>query len=189
MRAPFSKFIPVEQAIIDKEYSGYKTADEPNTSCFCSITYKGNGKGWRWGKSKQEVKNLTYLQQNLTCEETEQWYKNRFDEKDSTTISNLYGLYNNMYDVGDAYHEMWNAWIALDFYEMNECIKDNDFFLVGIAPAPWNVDDIFGEGNTVAFVAEERDTGNRFWCHGSKKWVEDMREQMFEIWEKIAPFV
>lgn len=182
MQAPSSKWIPIKEAIIDKEYNGYKTADEPNVSSYCAIVYKGNDMGWRWGDPEREAKNLTYLLRDLTYEETEQWYKNRFDKNDSTTKLNLYGLYNDMYDVGDARHEMWNAWIALDFYEMNECIKDNDFYLIGIAPAPWNADDIFGEGNTIAFVAEEFNTGNRFWCHGGKSWVEDMREQMKNVY-------
>lgn len=183
-RVPYEKWISVSEAIIDAEYCGYKTTINPNTIHGCSIVYKGDRTGWCWNKPEQEVKNISFLSRKLTFEEKEDWYKNQFNIKDQKDQLNLMGLFNNMYDCGDAYHEEWNAWIGADWYEMAFNLREEDFILVGISPAPWNVDYIFGEGNSVAFVCEN-ENGIRFWCHGSKRWVEDMRSETRDIYKNL----
>lgn len=180
-KCPISEFIPVEQGIVDKEYNGYQTADRPNAESYCSITYKGNGVGWRWNDEKNKVENITFLNRRLTIDEQEEWRKTHYEAKDPKEQLNLMGLYNDMYDVGDAYHEMWNGWIGVDWYEMAEGLQSEDFFLCGIAPAPY---DCSALDDAVAFVAEE-ENGSRFWCHGGRSWVEHMRKQMRDIYNDM----
>lgn len=178
MGAPTRIWLPVEKATIDETYMGYKIANEPNGMHLCEIKYKGNGIGWVWNDEKNKVENITELERYTTFQEVEEWYKARFDLTDTDTQLNLYGLFEDLYSVGDAHREMWNAWIGLDFYELNENLKENGMILIGIAPAPfeWSM----GE-ECCAYIAEFKDTGERIWCHGAKHWVDDMRTQMTEF--------
>lgn len=181
---PRYKWIPVEEAKIDHEYHGYKRHSTGNSTCSCLITYKGNGIGWCWDDESRAVDDISFLERGIGWLEQEQWWIDQFDKNNTRHIINTLGLYHDMYDIGDAYHEMWNSWVKVDFWEQIVCIEDEDFTLVGIAPAPWDKDEIFGDGNSCAFVCEDS-KGNRFWCHGSWKWVKDMREQGLEVYTEI----
>ncbi len=181
---PRYEWIPVEKAEIGKEYGGYKLHSTGGTTCSCRIDYKGNGVGWCWGDESRAVEGISFLERSLSWAEQEQWYVDHFDKTSTKNILNTMGLFHDMYDIGDAYHEMWNSWIKVDFWEQIVCIEDEDFTLIGIAPAPWDRDDIFGDNQSCAFVCEDAE-GNRFWSHGSKKWVEDMREQGRQVYEEM----
>lgn len=114
----------------------------------------------------------------MTLQENDKYYYQQFNIQDKKTQLNLLGLFNDMYDVGDAHHELGNAWISINFYKMNNNLSHEDFFLVGIAPAKWNnsyIDD------PIAFVTEDKN-GSRFWSHGSLRWVKEMRNQMQTIY-------
>ena len=59
---------------------------------------------------------------------------------------------------------------------------NEEFFIAGIAEAPygcWAIDD------AVAIVAEYRKTGDQFWCHAGRDWVEDMREASKSVYEDL----
>lgn len=182
-RSPSDKWIPVEQGTIDKEYNGYKEKGS-SAICYCSCIYKGDTTIWPFGNECRAVQNVSELRSYLTWDEQEQWYKDNFDKNNTKNKINILGLFHDMYDIGDSYHEMWNCWIKIDFYEQIVCLEDEEFYLIGIAPAPWDKDDIFGEGNSCAFVCENYD-GTRFWCHGSWEWVKNMRKQGRDIYLEI----
>ena len=172
MKAPTRIWIPAEEAIPEVEYHGYKSADEPDTQYhLCLVRYKGNSTIWVFDNPKDEVKNVSYLERYTTFQEQEDWYK-----------EHLNGLFNDLYDTCGAAHEMWNAWVCCDFHELNANLKENEMMLVGIAPAPydWNM----GE-ECRAYVIEDVETHDLYWCHGSKAWVDVMRDQMEECWEEI----
>lgn len=181
VKCPYAEWIPVENGIINKEYIGYITSDSPKTEHFCAIEYKGNGIGWIFSDENRLAEDIIYLRKTLTFEETEKWRKDHYNIKDPKEQLNLMGLFNDMYDIGDAYHEMWNGWIGVDWYEMAEELQSEDFFLCGIAPAPYDCSAI---DDSVAFVAEE-ENGSRFWCHGGRSWVEYMRKQMRDIYNDM----
>ena len=174
-----SVWIPVNEANVGIEYRGYKTFDNPKALCFCSVEYLGDNKGLVFGKDL--VENISELSRETTWQERDKWYVDRFDIDKADNQLNLLGLFKDMYDVGDASHEMWNAWIGTNFYEMNFDCNDNNITLIGIAPAPYPCSAI---RNAVAFVAEDED-GNRFWSHGSQDWVEDMRDEMRDIYDNF----
>ena len=178
MKAPFYKWIPAEEAKIGEKYIGYKTYDKPDTSYLCEVEYLGDNKVLVFGT--REVNNVSMLERHTTYQEQDEWNREYFDIANPKTQLNLYGLFNDLYDVGDAYHEMYNAWIGCDFYEMNNDLLDENFTLIGIAPAPYgcSIDD------PIAFVAEY-DDGERFWSHGGQSWVDFMREQMREVYESL----
>ena len=177
--APQSVWIPVEEGVVGVEYRGYKTFDAPSTRHFCATIYKGDGKADVYGRL---IENISELERETSWQERDEWYVKQFDLTNSKNQLNLLGLYNDMYDIGDACHEMWNAWIGIDFYKMNSDCIENNIILVGIAPAPWGCTSI---EDSIAFVAENED-GTRFWSHGGQSWVDDMREQMQDIYDNYT---
>ena len=179
MKAPFYKWILAEEAKIGKKYIGYKTSDKPDTTCLCEVEYLGDNKALVFGT--REVDNVSMLERHTTYEEQADWNKQHFDISNSKTQLSLYGLFTDLYDIGDANHEMCNSWVTNDFYEMNVDLLDEDFILIGIAPAPYGCPAL---DDPIAFVIEY-ENGERFWCHGGKSWVDSMREDMREIYNQI----
>lgn len=178
-----TKWIPAAEAEIDYEYRGYKGGNlDPNAICLCTILNKGNGVGWMWGNENQAIEGITFFERDFTWQEEQEYYRHNFSFTNSDSISNLFGLYNDM-DIGDAFHEMWNAWVGSDFYEMNNRLQEAGVILIGICDHPPYGCHAFGK-NSCAYIAEDLVTGDRFWCHGSIKWVETMREQMLDVFNK-----
>jgi hypothetical protein len=176
MTAPTRIWIPIDKATVDKIYMGYQ--DSPSTLHFCEVKYVGNGVGHVWEDPDNKVEGITHLLRYTTFQEQEEWYK-----KDPIDELNLYGLFNDTTADG-AYHEMYNVWVAGDFYELNHRLKEEGMALIGIAAAPykWHFDE-----PCCAYVAEYKDTGERIWCHGFANLVEDMREAMKEEYAKKFP--
>lgn len=184
-RCPTTKWIPISEAKASKIYRGYKTIDQPNGTTFCEFTYLGEGKGYSFNYKDNIISNVSEVLTYTTFEEQKQWYIDHTDLNNAETVNNLYGLFHDLYDVGDASHQMWNYWIADDAYELLCNLEEEDFFLVGIAPASYAFAGKEFE-DSIAFVIETYDTGTRYWCHGYKSWVKDMRAQMEHIYkEKI----
>lgn len=183
--APKYKWIPAAAGEKYKEYDGYKIINDKAIH-FAQLTYMENGEGYLWGNPTQHISGIIELQIKLTYEEEEQWYKDHIDLSNSKNTNNLIGIHTDLYDIGDAYHEMWNGWIeGWDPWKFICELEEETFYLVGIAPAPWNKDDIFGEGNSVAFVACYYDSDERFWCHGSKNWVQTLRDFSMKEYEAL----
>ena len=108
-----SIWIPIEEAVVDKEYEGFRTTDESATSYhLCSIIYKGNGVGWIWGKENNKVKNLLELWHHLTYQEEREANIKEFETCGSRALMELHGLFHDCYDTGTARHEMDNRQIS-----------------------------------------------------------------------------
>lgn len=181
---PNDKWIPADEAKVGDTYNGYKRATEPNSFNYCTIVYRGNGIGWVWGDEKNIVENISFLNKRLTYWERSELKRQQFDLSNDHSQLNLYGLYTDLYSIGDAHHELWNAWIDCDFYEMDYTLRKNGIVLVGITEAPWEPN--YGDHDTyLAFVAEDIDTNERFWCHGGKMTLETLREQMKDVYEEL----
>ena len=176
MTAPLRIWIPVDKAVVNESYMGYQ--DSPSALHLCTVKYIGDGIGYVWGDPSNKVEGITHLLRYTTFQEQEEWYK-----KDPIDELNLYGLFNDT-TVDGAHHEMYNAWVAGDFYELNHRLKEEGLVLIGIAAVPYNWK--FAE-SCCAYVAEYKDTGERIWCHGFATLVEDMREAMKEEYDRRFP--
>ena len=163
------------------KYRGYVCG---NSTHFCEVTITEDGTPLIFGKYPIEEK-VDYFQRDLTWDEEQEWYKNNIDMTNPRNQLNLMGLHNQMYSVGDASHEMWNAWIEYNWVEQLMEIVDEDFFIIGIAPPPWGCRAI---DDPVAVVAEYDETGERFWCHAHKYLVEKMIDDTKDIYEKLINF-
>ena len=182
--APTSKDIPIEQAQLNKKYKGYKCG--PNFISLAPCEYLGDNHRVKvFDKEQISEKPITHFMEETTWQERDHWYVDQFDITDPKDTNNLHGLFYDLYDVGTATHEMYNGWIDSNWYEMAWRLRDLDFYLYGIAPAPypmaWDDDD-----DSVAFVARSYDDKSEFWCHGRKSWVEGMREQMKNAFDELT---
>ena len=153
-----------------EKYNGY---DYVGGTCYCSITIQENNTPIVFDKWPiSEEKEVICFFRDMTYDEEKEWYINQTNFEDSTNKLNLIGLHTDLHSVGDAPHEMWNGWVSYEWRRQILDIKDEDFFIAGIAPAPYGcvaIDD------PVAMVAEYKDTGDRFWCHADRAHVEKMR--------------
>lgn len=88
---------------------------------------------------------------------------------------------HEMYDEGDAYHEMWNGWIDCDPYDMAYRAKDQKIMVLGwfkLKGHQIRMDDL-----DIGIVAED-ETGDRFWCHAASRWFERWHTRYPELYEE-----
>ena len=160
------------------EFEGYEY-DEG--LCLTQIIVNEEGIPLSWGEYPLNNEPIVFLRRMGFWEEQE-WYKKQIDMANSANQLNLMGIHADLYSVGDAYHEMWNGWVHADWAEQLVELVDEDFFIIGIAPAPYGC---FSLDNPVAMVAEYRDSGDRFWCHAAQNWIDDMRKESKGIYKAL----
>lgn len=187
MRPPRHIEVPIDQVKPGEEYTGYhykgiNYKGEPSDFiCHGSVTIGEDGTPLSWGEYPIK-KEITCFLRDMTWKEEEEWYINQTDMTHTTNQLNLMGLHHDMYDIGDAFHEMWNGWIHCEWHEQLTELVDEDFFIIGIAPAPYGC---FSIDDPVAIVAEYRGDGTRFWCHASQDWITTMREESMDEYRKL----
>lgn len=181
MRRPPSIRVSPECVKPGEEYDGYEIInDEKNSWSMCCIIINENGQPLKWGKHPLEDE-VTYFWRDMTYKERDEWYANEVNVNNSSHMRNLIGLHNDLYDVGDARHQMWNGWICSDWSEQLVSLEDEDFFIIGVAPAPYGC---MAVRNPIAIVCEYIDNGDRFWCHSEIEWIDDMRADSKPILDK-----
>lgn len=170
MRPPKTKRVYPKDIKPGDEFEGYVSGTSHH---FCIVNVQEDGTPLTFNQFPIEEK-VDYFEQRLTYEEEIEWYKNFIDMTNPANQLNLMGIHTDMYGIGDAFHEMWNGWVCAEWREQLTELIDEDFFIVGIAPAPYGC---FAIDDPVAVVAEYKDTGTRFWCHASQSWINTMREE------------
>lgn len=181
------RFIDVKPNEIDKntEYQGYRKGNSHFS--LCTITFDENFNPIIFHQhsiDEEERKEITCYFRYMTWQEEEEWYKNVVDFSNKANVINLIGLHTDLYDIGDSCHEMWNGWVGTTWREQLMNLLDENFFIIGIAPLPNScIEMVFR--NPVAVVCEEYDTGQRFWCHAEKDWIDDMREESKTYYEAL----
>ena len=96
-----------------------------------------------------------------------------FDAEVKETIANIK---HELYDCGDAVHELDNTWVRIDPVEMTIELEKRNCILIGFFYLPglnlrYNLIDI-------GLVIEDRETHNRYWCHANSKWFKTRRWEM-----------
>lgn len=94
----------------------------------------------------------------MTWREEAEWYRNHVDMTNSANQLNLMGLHTDLSSVGGAFYEMWNGWVKCDWCEQLVELVDEEFFIAGIAEAPygcWAIDfAIFDSNNVLSHLIE-----------------------------------
>lgn len=90
---------------------------------------------------------------------------------------------HEMYDAGDAEHEMWNGWLmGLSPYELADNIKEDDISIIGWFPL--NISKRYkGDRCDIGVVAEDNTSGSRFWCHAVSDWYSNWEERYPELYK------
>ena len=182
MRCPMNKQIPISNVQPGEEFIRCRLSSG-TTLILGGGLYMGEDRKI-YKKSDNtllEEQDVIYIERPYTFEEEAQWYKDQYDISCGNAAINLVGLYNDMYYC-EGEHEMYNAWVTYDWYEMSDNLEQQSFYLYGIAPAPYPCS-AFGK-DSIAVVVEDFLTGDRFWCHTSKEWINQMREQMQDTFDK-----
>ena len=179
-RCPDIKVFPQDIQPGD-EFRGYHYRDGNSTiDALCQVVVNEKGAPLTWGKYPIE-ETVEYFYRMPTWEEEQIWNGEQLDISKSPNVMNLIGIHTDLYDIGDARHEMFNAWIDCDYQDQLLELENEDFFIVGVGPAPW-APGYFNE--PVAVVCEYYDNGDRFWCHAEKDWYDNMREESMELYKK-----
>lgn len=93
----------------------------------------------------------------------------------------LKNIQNKLHYDEIGYHEMWNAWLYLDPYELAQACRRNKITIVGHCTDIIPKTALFsGEILDVGVCAEYED-GERFWCHWKMQDIEDMFENYPEL--------
>lgn len=123
----------------------------------------------KWGTDEEKIPaEETMFEVDMTEEE----FKSQHAKGAAEVIK---ALQNRLakYEIG--YHEMWNAWISYDPYEMAAECQDHKIKVVGVCyditakNALFGIDFILDIG-----ICAEYSNGERFWCHASRKYLDDM---------------
>ena len=91
-------------------------------------------------------------------------------------------MQHEMYDQGDAYHEMWNAWLDPDPYEMAKYCKENSMFIRGWFKLQ-SPKVVMSCECDIGIVAEDS-CGDVFWCHAPSHWFSDWKKDYPELFEE-----
>ena len=164
-------------------YEGHTNSNGTRTSHFVQIEVGEDGVAREWGRNPVDMSKVAFFCKPLTWQERDEWYKSAIDMTKSRNQLNLMGLHNDMYQVGDARHEMWNGWIQTSWEEQLIELLDEDFFIIGIVdPAPPRMG--LPMRHPVAIVIEY-DDGARYWCHAEWDWIDDMRQESKVAYERL----
>lgn len=78
------------------------------------------------------------------------------------------------HEIGE--HEMWNAWIGCDLYELARNLHEYKLTLLGhCRDVPWQKVDWLGDTLACGICVEDEE-GVRFWCHVTDGHLDDLLE-------------
>ena len=117
-------------------YEGHTNSNGTRTSHFVQIEVGEDGVAREWGRNPVDMNKVGFFRKPLTWEERDAWYKSAVDMTQGRNQLNLMGLHNDMYQVGDARHEMWNGWIQTSWEEQLIELLDEDFLVLSIRHLP-----------------------------------------------------
>ena len=188
MRAPREVEVPVSDIKPGDKFKGYtysivgRNGEPGKGHCFSEIIIDENGTPLSWGTTPIDKEVIHFLRP-MTWQEEEEWYRQQTTDLTPRDQLNLIGIHTDLYGIADARHEMWNGWIETTWEEQVVRLRDEDFFIVGIAdPAPARMG--MPMRHPVAVVIEYSD-GDRYWCHAEKDWFDDMREESLDKYRKL----
>lgn len=130
---------------------------------------------WKKGGEEERFSASCMFMVEITKEE----FQNKYRAKAKEVLKNIQ---NRLHRDQIGYHEMWNAWLYGNPYEIaRQCVKEN-ITIVGhcsdIIPKTslFSDEDIYDVG-----VCAEYESGERFWCHFKFSMIENMIEEYKEL--------
>ena len=124
-----------------------------------------------WNYDIHALTNLENTQVDLIIEDN-----NNITIKTAKDV--VSALEHQLYDQGDACHEIWNGWIcSLNPYEIADYLNKYQFNIVGFFKLSESK-----LGLDIGIVIEQNADGSRSWCHAKKTWFDDWKEEYPELY-------
>lgn len=160
-----------------QEISGYKIG---NSTCSFRAYVKHASRAsvivemWRVGGELENIDADAMFAIEMTREEVEAKY---FD-KAKELLNNIQTKLHRD-EIGP--HDMWNAWLNIDPYEMAQMCSRFNLTVLGhctdiVPKTSWIAADVLDIG-----VCVEDYDGDRFWCHWKKDYIDMMIEDFQEV--------
>lgn len=128
---------------------------------------------WRKGGTEEKINTTAMFEVEITEEEFHRKYEN-----DAKEI--IINIQNKMCADQIGYHEMWNAWLSIDPYEMAAYCKKEKIKIIGHCTDIIPKTAMFSGKKLDVGVCAEYEDGERFWCHFTNSNI----DYMIDEWEE-----
>ena len=159
---------------------GYKRGS--TRSFFTAVVESANASAvtyLKWGSEREQISSEeTMFTVVMTDEEFEAMYA-------SEAVEVMKALSNRLAEYEIGCHEMYNAWIRYNPYEMAAECKERKMKLIGVCEEIIPKRNMFNHNFIldIGICAEEKD-GSRIWCHASKEYLNRMFEDYGHLTKK-----
>ena len=129
-----------------------------------------------WGKNPQTLPLDALYEVKLTEKE--------FTEKYFIEAKAVWeACQNKMFSEYAGYHEMYNAWIDYDPFCMAANLRKNNAELLGYFELE-HIKNSWLSGTELDIGLVVREGEDTYWCHASKKYLDDMVKEYKEVFDK-----
>lgn len=144
--------------------SGYRAVVESANAAFVTIL--------KWGKDREQISSEeTMFEVKMTEEEFQAMYA-------SEAVEVMKALRNRLPEYEIGCHEMYNAWISYNPYEMAAECKDKKMKVIGVCEEILPKRNMFDHDFILDIgICAEYEDGDRIWCHAHKEYLNDMFEE------------
>lgn len=174
-----TKMVTAKNLKVGQTIQGWKIG---NSNCMCrkvvqEVTPFRVRVAWQMEDEGEWVDASAMFEVELTDKEFYEKYR-----KDAEEIQSA--LKNKMLRDEIGYHEMWNAWLSYDLYEMACCCRKKKMKIIGYTEDIVPKHSWAGELLDIGICVEEED-GTRFWCHTSRD-IFDYLQRSVMIAEEVC---
>lgn len=171
-----SKYVTWRSLKNGQEITGYKSGG--TTSMFRAVVESANAAFvtvLKWGKYKEKIPAEGTM---FKVAMTEDEFRSKYAKEAAEVIQALQNQLAN-YEIG--YHEMWNGWIRYDPYELVEQCQKHKIKIVGVCNDITPKHNLFDHNFILDIgICAEESTGERFWCHASREYLDRMLDEYEE---------
>ena len=174
-----TKFVTAKNLKVGQEIQGWKIGNRRSmcTRIVKEVTPFQVRVAWRMEDEGEWVDGSAMFEVELTDKEFYTKY-----HKDAKEIQEA--LKNKLLRDEIGYHEMWNAWLSYNLYEMAQYCRKENIKIVGYSEDIIPKHSWAGELLDIGICAETED-GERFWCHTSRD-VFDYLERSVIIADEVC---
>lgn len=157
-----TKFVTAKNLKVGQEIKGWKIGNRRamSTRIVKEVTPFQVRVAWRVQDEGEWVDASAMFEVELTDKEFYNKYR-----KDAEEIQ--VALKNKLLRDQIGYHEMWNAWLSYNIYEMAQYCRKENMKIVGYSEDIRPKHSWAGDLLDIGICAETED-GERFWCHTSR---------------------
>lgn len=142
-------------------YSMFRAKVESTNAAYVTVL--------KWGTDEEKIPaEETMFEVDMTEDE----FKSQYAKGAAEVIK---ALQNRLAEYEIGYHEMWNSWIRYDPYEMAAECQNRKIKVVGVCGDITPKRNLFDHNLILDIgICAEYSYGERFWCHASRAYLDEM---------------